>query len=201
MGDTPSVGWLLRGTPKDPSQPSWGGSFVRAWERPYLRLDHLPTEDDRMEEFGILELVLSLGERAPENPEALLDVENQSLDGHAPDDGTMRFRFGPKAARVFRLPIRSNVPALSGKTGAIAAHTPEPDIALKPSSRLPNWWTDNPARDIAQDAHMGTHTVMGARTVSQWREDYLGDFAERMARTTSSRNVRSSSNHRSVPNE
>jgi hypothetical protein len=51
MGDTPSVGWLLRGTPEDPSQPSWGGHFVRAWDRFYLRLDHLPTEDDRMEEF------------------------------------------------------------------------------------------------------------------------------------------------------
>ena len=66
-----------------------------------------------MEEFGILELVLSLGEDAPENPEALLDVENQSLDGYAPGDGTMRFRFSPKAARVFHFAICSNVPALS----------------------------------------------------------------------------------------
>ena len=35
MGDTPSVGWVLKGTPDDPSQPGWGGRFVRAWERPY----------------------------------------------------------------------------------------------------------------------------------------------------------------------
>jgi hypothetical protein len=60
MGDTPSVGWLLRGTPKDPSQPSWGGCFVRAEERPYSRFDRLPAEDDRMEQFGILEIVLPL---------------------------------------------------------------------------------------------------------------------------------------------
>jgi hypothetical protein len=182
MGDTPSVGWLLRGTPEDPSAPSWGGSFVRAWERPFLRLHRLPTEADRMEEFGILELVLPLDADTLENPEALLDVENQSLDGHAPGDGTMRFRFSPKAARVFHFTIRSNVPALNGKTGAITSYTPEPDIAMQPSSRLPNWWTDNPARDVAEDAHMGAHTVMGARTVNQWREDYLRDFAKRMDR-------------------
>jgi Protein of unknown function (DUF1593). len=29
MGDTPSVLYLLRGTPSDPTQPSWGGQFVR----------------------------------------------------------------------------------------------------------------------------------------------------------------------------
>ena len=38
MGDTPSVAWLLSGTPEDPSQPGWGGRFVRAWERPYCEL-------------------------------------------------------------------------------------------------------------------------------------------------------------------
>jgi hypothetical protein len=123
-----------------------------------------------------------LGEGAPESPEAQLDVENQSLDGHAPGDGTMRFRFCPKAARVFHFTIRSNVPALNGKTAGITAYTPEPDIALQPSSRFPNWWTDDPARDVAEEAHKGVHTVMGAKTVSRWREDYLRDFAERMDR-------------------
>jgi hypothetical protein len=28
MGDTPSVLYLLRGTPADPTRPSWGGQFV-----------------------------------------------------------------------------------------------------------------------------------------------------------------------------
>jgi hypothetical protein len=181
MGDTPSVGWLLRGTPEDPSQPSWGGNFVRAWERFYLRLDRLPTEDDRMEEFGILELALLLGAGAPEKPEALLNVDNQSLPGYAPGDGTIRFRFSPKSARVFHFTICSNVPALNEKTGAITAYTPEADTALQPSARFPNWWTDDLTRDVAE-AHLGVHTVKGARTVSQWRKDYLRDFAERMDR-------------------
>jgi hypothetical protein len=29
MGDTPTVGWLLRGTPEDPTKESWGGQFVK----------------------------------------------------------------------------------------------------------------------------------------------------------------------------
>ena len=32
MGDSPSVGYLLRGTPDDPSQGGWGGRFVRIWD-------------------------------------------------------------------------------------------------------------------------------------------------------------------------
>ncbi len=180
MGDTPSVAWLLKGTPDDPSQPSWGGRFVRAWERPYSLFDRLPTEDDRMQEFGILELSLPLGENAPGNPEARLVVENQSLIGHAPGDGAMRFRFCPKAARVFHFTIRSNVPALHGKTAAITVYTPEPDVALHPSSRLPNWWTDDPDRDVAEETH--GYTAMGAKTVNQWREDFLQDFSARMDR-------------------
>jgi hypothetical protein len=181
MGDTPSVGWLLRGTPEDPSLPSWGGNFVRAWERFYLLLNRLPTEADRMEEFGILELALPLGEEIPENPEAFLNVDNQSLPGYTLSDGTMRFRFSPKSARVFSFAISSNVPALNEKTGAITAYTPESDTALQPSARFPNWWTDDLARDVAEE-HLGVHTVTGAKTVSQWREDYLRDFADRMDR-------------------
>ena len=54
---------FLQGTPEDPTQPGWGGQFVRAWERPPSTFDRLTTTDDRMEVFGILELVLSLGDQ------------------------------------------------------------------------------------------------------------------------------------------
>jgi hypothetical protein len=134
-----------------------------------------------MEEFGILELALPLGESAPEKPEALLNVDNQSLPGFTPGDGTMRFRFSPKSARVFNFSIDSNVPALNEQTGAITAYTPGPDIAMQPSVRFPNWWTDDLSRDVAEE-HLGVHTVTGAMTVSQWREDYLLDFSARMDR-------------------
>jgi|CXWL01.1.fsa_nt_gi hypothetical protein len=178
MGDTPSVGWLLKGTPDDPSQPGWGGQFVRAWERPYSVFDRLTTTVDRIEVFGILELVLPLGDGAPDKPEAQLAVENLSLIGHAPGDGTMRFRFCPKAATSCHFTIRSNVSALDKKSGGITAVAPAAGVAEKPSVRHAHWWTDDPAPEFAEGEHRG------AKTVSRWRQDFLGDFAERMDRCT-----------------
>lgn len=179
MGDTPSVGWLLKGTPEDPTKPSWGGRFVRAWERPHSRFDRLTTVDDRMEVFGILELVLPLGGDAPQRPEAQLVVENLSLVGHASGDGTMRFRFCPKAASTYRFTIRSNVPALDGKMGGIRAVAPNAETSQRAGSRFPNWWTDDPAPESAEGQHLG------AKTVSRWREAFLRDFAAHMARCQS----------------
>ena len=184
MGDTPSVGWLLKGMPDDPSKPGWGGRFVRAWERPYVRFDQLTTKDDRIEVFGILELVLLLGDRAPEKPEARLVVENQSLIGHTPGDGTMRFRFCPKAAKAYSFTIRSNVLTLNGKKGGITAFVPPSEAARRPSSQLPNWWTDDPSEDVAEGEHVG------AKTVSRWREHFLRDFAARMLRCKSPASVK-----------
>ncbi len=176
MGDTPSVGWLLKGTPGDPSQPGWGGRFVRAWQRPYSRFERMTTKQDGMEVFGVLELVLPMGNDIPEQPEAVLVVENQKLPGHAPGDGTMRFRFCPKSAKVRGFRIQSNVPALNGKTGGITVYLPSPAMARRPSAKLPNWWTDDPSPDVAEGPHSG------AKTVSRWREDFLRDFAQRMLR-------------------
>lgn len=175
MGDTPSVGWLLKGTPDDPLQPGWGGQFVRAWDRPYVRFSRLTTTGDRMEVFGILELALPMGSDAPEKVEARLVVENQSLVGHVAD-GAIHFRFSPKAAQAYRFKIQSNVPSLEGRTGGITAVQPSPELAKRPSAEFPNWWTDDPSPQFSEGQHAG------AKTVSRLREEYLKDFAARMDR-------------------
>jgi hypothetical protein len=176
MGDTPSVSWLLKGTPGEPAWPSWGGRYVRAWDRPYAQFTRPTTDQDSIEIFGILELVLPLGAGAPEEPEGRMIVENQSLIGHPDGHGNLRFRFCPRDPKVFRYEIRSNVPGLDGKTGAITSYAPPPSVALHPSPRFPNWWTDDPSPAMAEGIHHG------ARSISQWREDYLRDFAERIER-------------------
>jgi len=133
------------------------------------------TSADRIEHFAILELVLPLGDGAPSHPEASLVVENQSLVGHV--DGTrMRFRFSPKEAKAYSYTIRGNVPSLEGRTGAITAADPAPDAAARPDPGLPHWWTDDPAPAAAEGVHHG------AGTVSQWRRDFLADFAARLDR-------------------
>jgi len=176
MGDSPSVGYLLHGTPEDPSQPGWGGQFVRAWERPHVVFDRLTNEENRIEQFGVLELALPVGEHMREKPEATMVIENQSSVGHVDANDAMRFRFSPKDAKTYSYTIRSNVTALDGKTGELTSVRPAPDAAEHPSSRLPHWWTDDPSPQVAEGPHIGV------KTVSRRREDFLRDFAVRMDR-------------------
>jgi hypothetical protein len=176
MGDTPTVAGLLRGDPALPYQGGWGGRYVRAWPRQHRVFDRLTTAADRMEFCGILELVLPVGAGAPAPIEARLVVENQALLGHVDGAGAVRFRFCPKDAKTYRYTIRSNAPALDGRTGEITAVMPAPDAALTPDPVRPHWWTDDPSPAVAEGVHQG------ARTVSQWREDFLRDFARRLER-------------------
>ena len=180
MGDTPSVAWLLKGNPDNPSNPGWGGQFVRTWDLPYYRFERMTTEADSMQEFGILELVLPLETPPKETAEAFLEVTNQSLQGYLPGDGTVRFRFSPKAAGSYILKIKSDIPEINGLSGSITAYTPLPDAAEHPTSIHPNWWTDNPSQELKEKGHIGV------RTISRWREDYLVDFATRLDRIVSS---------------
>lgn len=178
MGDTPSLAWLLNSpNPEDPTLPNWGGQYVKAWERPYYLFDKLPSTSDSIQEFSILEIALSLKENLPEKPEARLYVENQALSGYFLGDGKVRFRFSPKSAKKFSFKIESNIKSLDGKTGSITAYIPPAKLANYPSSKYPNWWTDNPNPEFAEGEHIG------AKTVNQWREEFLKDFAKRLKRS------------------
>lgn len=176
MGDTSSVAWLLRGTPSKPTQPGWGGCFVPAWDRPSATFHRMTTPDDQIEVFGILELILPLGGNVPDSPTGQLVVENQTLSGFAPGDGTLRFRFCPKAKKTYRFAIRSDDPTLDGKSGGISAVAPDISPNERKYGRYPRWWTDNPVPELT----IGEHD--GAKTVSRWRMDFLQDFAARMDR-------------------
>ena len=176
MGDTPSVGWLLNGVAEDPSQPGWGGRYVHAWERPYLRLDRMPTSEDQIEIFGVLELVLDVRKHSAPKREALLVVENQRLPGFWSSDGTVRFRFSPKAARGFRFRIEAKGPELNGKSGAISVTLPEASRTDQAALGTPHWWTDDPSPQYSEQGHHG------AKTVNRWRKEFLADFAARLER-------------------
>lgn len=176
MGDTPTFSWLLRGNPEMPFQPGWGGRYVRAWTRPYVQFNRITTAADRMEHFGILELVLPLGANPPAAPAAVMVIENQRLAGHVDGTGSIRFRFCPKDAKVYRYTIAGNIPSLEGSRGEITVFPPAPAAALTPDPRWANWWTDDPSPEAAEGIHQG------ARTISGWREEFLRDFAARLER-------------------
>lgn len=177
MGDTPSVAWLLSSdNPEDPSTACWGGQYIRAWKRPHYHFTGMPTARDSMEEFCIMELVLPLKPGRTSSDSAFLKVDNQALTGYFLQDDSVRFRFSPKSAKQFDFTIESTLAEIDGKSGSVQVYVPAASLAQTPSKALPNWWTDDPDRTKAEGEHIG------AKTVSQWRLEFLTDFAKRMQR-------------------
>ncbi|HEU5079158.1 MAG TPA: DUF1593 domain-containing protein [Opitutaceae bacterium] len=176
MGDTPSVAWLLRGEPSMPFQPGWGGQYIRAWRRPYATFDRLTTKADEIEECSILELALPIGSSVPAGAHAEMVVENQTLIGQLDGAGAIRFRFCPKEARVYHYAFRGNIPALEGRSGDITVKVATIETALTPDPERPDWWTDDPSPSLAEGPRLG------ARTINQWRRQFLTDFAARLER-------------------
>jgi hypothetical protein len=184
MGDSPSIGYLLRNTLDDPSKPGWGGQFVRAWDDRKTIFNRLTTDADVAEVFGVVEFVLPVpnGMGAGDSARVIFDAR---IPGVAENDGhVLRFRFSPRDPKVWPYVIRSSFAGLDGKSGAFTAVPPPGTRTTRPSARHPNWWTDDQDPAMAEDGHPG------ARGVSRWREQFLGDFAERLSRTGGISNIR-----------
>ena len=184
MGDTPSLVYLLGDRPDDPAKnTSWGGNFVRAWDRPRRTFDRAasrpPNANDEVETFAIVEIIYRPVTRPPPASKAALVIDNQEFPGFVDDGGAWRFFFSPKEAKTWRYTVRSTDAAVDGQAGGFTSVPAAPAQAARPSPRFPNWWTDDPDPAWAEGAHHG------ARTISRWRERYLRDFAARMRRCES----------------
>jgi len=177
MGDTPSLAYVLGADPADPRRGGWGGSFVRAWDRPRVVFDAPPAADDVVETFAIMELVYRPTGQAPGAPRAAMVVDRQEFPGYPQPDGSWRFLFSPKEDKAWSYRIASDHPGLDGQTGAFTSRMAPPERARQPSSRYPNWWTDDPDPALREGPHQG------AKTISRWRAAFLRDFAARLRRT------------------
>jgi hypothetical protein len=176
MGDTPSVGWLLRGTPEDPSQPSWGGQFVRIWDGRKTVFQRLTTEADQAEVFGVVEFALPVPAGMTRSHTAKLIFDNRIPAVAVNDGSVLRCRFSPRDAKVWPYVIRSDFAELDGKAGKLTAVPPPAERVRRHSAAHPNWWIDDPNPDVAEGVHSG------AKSVNRWREEFLRDFSARMLR-------------------
>ena len=174
MGDTPSLMRLFNGNSENPSQPSWGGQYVRAWDRPHYIYSRLTTENDKMEEFGVLDLRLSFDTTLVTNPYATLKID-RDIEGMIIGD-TVRFLFSPKNASTFKYTISSNIATLKGKAGSITSFATPSSNKHNSSQLYTNWWVDDPSVEFKEGSNIG------AKTVNMWRDDFLADFAHRMKR-------------------
>ena len=176
MGDSPSVGWLLRGDTAHPTQPGWGGKFVRGWDGRKTVFDRLTTEADQAEVFGTVEFTLPKPEGFSATNTATMVFDNRIPAVGANDGSVLRFRFSPRDAKVWPYTIKSDLAGLDGQSGRFTAVPPPIERTSRPSTVHPNWWTDDPDPAAAEGVHPG------AKSVNQWRVDFLRDFALRMLR-------------------
>lgn len=176
MGDSPSVGWLLGGNASAPSQPGWGGKFVRVWDGRKIVFDRLTTAADQVEVFGTVELALPVPAGFSATHTAKMIFDNRVPAVGANEGRLLRFRFATRDAKVWSYVIRSDFAGLEGQSGQFTAVPPAIERTSKPSAVHPQWWTDDPDPTSAEGVHPG------AKSVNRWREDFLRDFALRMLR-------------------
>lgn len=174
MGDTPSLTYFLHGTPEDPTQPGWGGHYVRAWDRPYLLIKQATTSADSIEEFGVVEFRLPISGQSVQNPFATLNID-RPIPGEI-SNNTVRFLFSPKSRTNYSYTIESNIPSANGLTGSIRSYATPASNKTKPSVKYPNWWVDDPSPEYIEKGNIGV------KTLTIWREAFLDDFAKRMKR-------------------
>lgn len=176
MGDSPSVGFLLRGTPGNPSQPGWGGRFVRMWDGRRTMFDRLTTEADKVEAFGTVEFAIPLPAGMTREHKAKAVFDGRIPAAVVNDGRRLRFRFSPRDAKVWPYAIESDFAGLNGKTGKFTAEPAPVERTSRASASHPNWWIDDPSPEAAEGIHPG------AKSVNRWREDFLRDFAGRAQR-------------------
>ncbi|HEY8459121.1 MAG TPA: DUF1593 domain-containing protein [Blastocatellia bacterium] len=73
---------------------------------------------------------------------------------------------------------------VDGQSGKFTAAPPPVERTNKVSTAHPNWWIDDPDPAAAEGVHPG------AKSVNQWRVDFLRDFAARMLRCKNPKSLR-----------
>lgn len=176
MGDSPSVAYLLHNVREDPTQPGWGGRFVRVWEGRTTTFTRLTTAADLAEAFGVVVFALTppAGMRPDQSARMVLD-DRIPVEGRRAGS-VLEFRFSPRDAKLWPYVIRSDHSSLDGLSGRFTAVLPDASKTGRASSRHPHWWTDDPDPAAAEVVHAG------AKHVNRWREAFLGDFGRRMQR-------------------
>lgn len=180
MGDTPTIAYLLRGDPDDPTSDSWGGRFVKVKNRPKFIFAESTNESDSVEVFGLFELLLKAPKVCGQNLELKVHFRHPErtvdADGFLGDDGLYHVRFMPQNEGCWEYVIESNLAEIDGRTGHFTCVASSLDKRYDSQSSHKNWWTDDPDPALMEQEHYG------AKTINQWREDYLRDFSQRMDR-------------------
>lgn len=176
MGDTPSLAYLLKGNPDDPTGESWGGSFVPINRSSRYVFERNTIISDTVAAYATLEWRF----KGPESDIAgdsicfILTISRQDWPGYYLGNGNYGVRYSSKQPEICNYVTSSSIPELDGHTGQFVSIIPWPG---KPSADDyhvgPDWFTDSPMPELF------IKTQQGAKTVSRYRKEFLMDWAKR----------------------
>ena len=151
---------------------------MRAENRPRFVFAESTSETDSVELFGIFELLMKPPEICGQKLELKVHFRHPErtvdADGFLGDDGFYHVRFMPQNEGCWEYVIKSNAAEINGRTGQFTCIAPSLNRRYDSQPNHKNWWVDDPDPAFMGQGHYGV------KTINQWREDYLRDFARRM---------------------
>lgn len=180
MGDTPSLLYLMNGTPNNPLSESWGGRFEPMSQSPKSVFSRNTSIADTVLVYSIVEyqfdgpLVNIPIDSACFTMTVHAGVGEQKWDGYYLGEGKYAIRYAPKKAETLTYEITSDILGFASQSGALVVKNVWPGGASDANYKLgSNWYTD------PTDPKLFDNGWQGAQTVLKWRADILRDWAKR----------------------
>ncbi len=176
MGDTPSLMYVLNGSPDDPLSESWGGRFTRIDRSSKNVFERNTTTADTVVAYSVLEWRFKGPELSIPQDSACFTMEiwNQVWPGYYLGDGNYGVRYSSKKPEIGTYVTSSDIPELDGHTGQYVSITPWPGEPISSDYALgSNWFGDR------KESELFFGVQQGARTVSQYRKEFMLDWAKR----------------------
>lgn len=176
MGDTPSVAYLMNGDANDPTTDSWGGKFQKIARSARYIFEGNSSLKDTVSAYSILEWHFN-GPYIdiPQDSSCFtMEIQKQHWQGYYLGNGIYSVRYSPKRPETSSYETHSSIKELDGLEGQYLSTNPWPGKPNKDDYILGNqWYGDMP------DAELFLEDQQGARTISQFRKEYLMDWAKR----------------------
>ncbi|MFD2538096.1 nucleoside hydrolase-like domain-containing protein [Sphingobacterium chuzhouense] len=178
MGDTPSLGYLMKGNPDDPQDESWGGRYTRIRHSSKKIFQGNSDFSDSVPAYGVVEWQFHGPKQSIPHDSVCFTMEilGQVWPGYYIGNGIYAIRYSSKKPEKVTYQTKSAIKELNGLTGGFISTTPWPGKQQAGDYKLgENWFGDLPDEEFFLDDQQGV------RTLSIHRVDFLSDWAKRWA--------------------
>ena len=176
MGDTPSLGYLMKGDPNYPTGESWGGSFVSINRSSRKIFNRNTTISDTIPAYGMVEWRFK-GPIKNTNDTVVcftMKIGGQIFPGYYLGGGNYGIRYVSKAPEVCKYIIWSEIPALNNQKGEFVSIISFPGKPNNDDFKLGKYWYGD---RLSPEFFLGEQ--QGARTIAKYREAFLADWGKR----------------------